>query len=131
MKAESILFDRLNTRNTIFISDMAYNLRQGKKKNYKELSDTKLPRARPVKPEVDDRLYQIEEREEQVKIHYKGYSSKYDEWRVKEDVVLPKEPEKYRPYDHHHGWCMQLSRYCIQDETVVRPFPTMKISSHF
>ena len=58
-----------------------------------------------MKQGIDDKLYEIEvieERDDQVKIHSKGYSSEYDEWRVKEDIVLPKEPEKYCPYEHHH-----------------------------
>ena len=82
---------------------MAYELRQGPRKNYRELSDIKLPRAkRTVKP-TDD-LYAIEvleEKDDQVKIHYTGYSSEYDEWRSKDDVVQPEEPERYRPFDHH------------------------------
>ena len=88
---------------------MAYNLRGGQKKNYKQLSDTKLPRAsrRSAKHEDDDQLYSVEiteEREDQVKIHYIGYSSKHDEWRKKEDIVQPStinRPERYQPFDIH------------------------------
>ena len=41
-----------------------------------------------------DDLYAIEvleEKDDQVKIHYTGYSSEYDEWRSKDDVVQPGE----------------------------------------
>ena len=69
-----------------FISVMAsYDLRQRVKKNYRELSDTKLPRAsRQSSKQNSDELYTIEiieEREDEVRIHYVGYSSKHDEWR--------------------------------------------------
>ena len=43
----------------------------------------------------------LEEKDGQVKIHYTGYSGDYDEWRNKEDIVVPTEPERYHPYDHH------------------------------
>lgn len=82
---------------------MAYQLRQGQRKNYRELADTKLPRAKRTRKQ-DDNLYAIEvleEKDGQVKIHYTGYSGDYDEWRNKEDIVVPTEPEKYHPYDHH------------------------------
>lgn len=36
-----------------------------------------------------------------MKIHYTGYSSNFDEWRNKEDIILPTEPERYHPYDHY------------------------------
>ena len=51
----------------------------------------------------------LEERDGQVKIHYTGYSSGY-EWRNK-DIVLPTEPERYRPYDHHQqlAYAIKLS----------------------
>ena len=52
----------------------------------------------------DDKLYAVEvleEKDGQVKIHYTGYCSDYDEWRSKEDIVLPSVPERYHPYDHH------------------------------
>ena len=52
----------------------------------------------------DDKLYAtevIEEKDNQVKIHYTGFGSEYDEWRNREDIVLPKEPERYKPFDHH------------------------------
>ena len=44
----------------------------------------------------DDKLYRLcvlEEKERgQVKVHYVGYGSEYDEWRAKEDVVVLNNP---------------------------------------
>ena len=98
---------------------MAYNLQQGAK-NYKELSDTKLPRAsrQSVKQINDDKLYGIDvivDKNDQVKINYK-YSSEYDEWRGKEDIVLPKAVDTVH-MTMTISWCMRikLSPYSRQD----------------
>ena len=91
---------------------MAYKLRQGQKKNYKDLADTKLPRARRSVKQNTDKLYAIEimeANEDKVKIHYTGYSSKYDEWRAHEDIVEPSSSEQssghniepYQPFNVH------------------------------
>ena len=98
---------------------MAYKLRQGQKKNYKDLADTKLPRARRSVKQSTDKLYAVEiveSNEDRVKIHYTGYSSKYDEWRAHEDIVEPSSSEHcsghfepYKPFDDH----MQLA-YAIK-----------------
>lgn len=89
---------------------MAYALRQGRKRNYKDLADTKLPRVqRCTKQTNSEKLYAIEiveDNGEQVKIHYTGYSSKHDEWRSRGDIVDPSstdtnEPERYQPFDVH------------------------------
>ena len=81
---------------------MAY---QRKRKNYSELSDVKLPKSRKTVPmKQDEKLYAIEvieENDTQVKIHYTGFGSEHDEWRNREDVVPPKELERYKPFDHH------------------------------
>ena len=94
----------LNNPN-IYIS---YDLRQRVKKNYRELSDTKLPRvSRQSSKQNSDELYTIEiieEREDEVRIHYVGYSSKHDEWRSREEIVQPstnQPAERYRPFDCH------------------------------
>ena len=74
---------------------MTYQLRHGQRVDYRELSDTKLPHASWTGRQHDDKLYAIElleEKDGQVKIHYSGFSSEYDEWRDK-DIVEPAEPE--------------------------------------
>ena len=43
----------------------------------------------------------LEEKDGQVKIHYSGYSNKYDEWRSKEEIDHKTGPEVYYPFDHH------------------------------
>lgn len=66
-----------------------YSLRKRKNVEYKD-GGPALPRATRV---VSNKLYPIEiveEHSEKVKIHYKGYNEKYDEWRDKKDIVLPK-----------------------------------------
>lgn len=80
--------------------------------NYKSLVYSKLPRAQLQEPSSSsqaddlDRLYRvniIDEEEDQVKIHYIGFSRKYDEWRPKSEVTsLNQEPESgpvYQPID--------------------------------
>ena len=102
-------------------TQMAYKLRQGPKKNYKELDDMKLPRAkRTTKQKLTDQLCAIEvleEKDDQVKIHYTGYSSNYDEWRSADDIVQPKVPERYRPFDHHQqlAYAIKSSLYSGRD----------------
>ena len=84
-----------------------YDLRPREKKNFRELSDIKLPRASRQSSKWNaDELYTIEiieEREDEVKIHYVGYSSKHDEWRNREEIVQlsTNQPERYRPFDFH------------------------------
>ena len=60
-----------------------------------------------------DKLYAIEvvEEENRVKVHYTGYSAKYDEWRNREDIVEPTiaSPERYKPLDVH-----ELLAYAIK-----------------
>ena len=53
-----------------------------------------------------------------MKIHYSGYSSEYDEWRDKEDIVEPAEPERYCPYDHHQQlvYAIKSSLYSGRDQ---------------
>ena len=98
---------------------MSYELRQGQRKDYKELADTKLPRVKRSSTKHDpDKLYAIEIMEEEdnrVMVHYTGYSTKYDEWRNKEDIVEPTvaSPERYKPLDVH-----ELLAYAIKSSLV-------------
>ena len=90
---------------------MAYNLREGPRKDYRRLnSPEKLPRA--VRTTTDkNKLYPVEvleSREETVKIHYVGYDDKFDEWRKKEDIVCPSDDKSD---DNHHTSALQLERY--------------------
>ena len=90
---------------------MAYNLREGPRKDYRRLnSPEKLPRA--VRTTTDkNKLYPVEvleSREETVKIHYVGYDDKFDEWRKKEDIVCPSDDKSD---DNHHTvtfWWVRL-----------------------
>ena len=73
---------------------MAYNLRETKEHNYRDLGDLKLPRARKFKSELADRLYAVEVVEKdkeggKVKVHYLGYGPEYDEWKDEEEIVQP------------------------------------------
>jgi len=65
---------------------MAYNLRTSEgRKNYRDLDTIKLPRAQRIK----DKLYPLEivgRDGDRVKVHYIGYSSQYDEWRLSSDL---------------------------------------------
>ena len=86
----------------LYSNTMAYQLRERTPRNYKDLADVYLPRVtkRPKKKKDDDELYPIEvveeaENGERVKIHYVGWSDKYDEWRSRADIVLP--PSSYDP----------------------------------
>ena len=59
--------------------------------DYKELADVKLPKSRAAK-RSDSRLYPVEVIEKdsalgRAKIHYVGYSARYDEWRNDSDIV--------------------------------------------
>lgn len=71
-------------------------LRERPKPNYKEPTESsiyKLVSERPpkrLKPSKEPDIYPIEVVEEdstQVKIHYIGYSARYDEWKAKEDII--------------------------------------------
>ena len=78
---------------------MAYQLRERTPKNYKDLGDVYLPQP-SKRTKKDEELYPIEvveeaEGGERVKIHYVGWSEKYDEWRSLTDIVLP--PSPYDP----------------------------------
>ena len=70
------------------------------KVDYKQLSDTKLPRAKRVrkkKPnDICDELFPIEvlQRENQrVQVHYIGYDAKYDEWKDEDEIERLSENE--------------------------------------
>ena len=61
--------------------------------NFKELVEIKLPKAKRIKEaRNENQLYDVEvigndHRTQRVKIHYIGYSSRYDEWRPLSDIV--------------------------------------------
>jgi len=91
---------------------MAYNLRTSEgRKNYRDLDTIKLPRAQRIK----DKLYPVEivgRDGDRVKVHYIGYSSQYDEWRLSSDLETLKikdstrggqqlELDPYQPFDLH------------------------------
>ena len=69
-----------------------YELRRKDKKNYRDLCQVQLPRAKRIKKDIDATLYELEIVEEdvynsRVKVHYVGYDSGCDEWRDKADIV--------------------------------------------
>ena len=91
---------------------MAYHLGEKSRLNYRQLADVQLPRAE----RTADKLYPVEitdETESEVKIHYKGYDSRHDEWRPREEIVALEagaddeheldalQLERYSPFDHH------------------------------
>ena len=61
---------------------VAYKLRETVRQDYKQLNDVHIPRIKPSKRE-EDKLYPIEivDRADdgQVKVHYIGFSDRYDE----------------------------------------------------
>lgn len=87
-----------------------YSLRPKSRKSYKELAEFSLPRPKRADK---NRLYPVEvveEEEDQVKVHYVGYSRTWDEWKSRDDVVdlHPRDKrddalqlEKYTPPDYH------------------------------
>ena len=79
---------------------MAYRLRNGPRKDYKELADgVKLPRERPRR--VAEKLYPVEivERsEEKVKVHYIGYDSCHDEWKEAGELEMYDGGLQLEPY---------------------------------
>ena len=82
---------------------MAYSLRQQEKKVYR--TDTKLPPAR--KTTATDKLYPVEvleknEERGQVKVHYVGYGSEFDEWKEENEIVLPSIPGMYNYYHNNY-----------------------------
>ena len=77
---------------------MAYNLRNCREKNYKDVCNPCLPRAERTQHDPE-RLYPLEFLERdgtRVKAHYVGYSSTHDEWRDIEEIVTPKSEEQER-----------------------------------
>ena len=58
-------------------------LRSKRRINYREASDVRLPRAERVQAR-SDKLFPVEvvkKEDKRVKVHYVGFSTKYDEWR--------------------------------------------------
>lgn len=61
-------------------------------RNYKELSDVKIPKAKRLKQGAPGKLFPVTIVEEddstrRYKVHYVGYSSCYDEWKDCEELV--------------------------------------------
>ena len=70
---------------------MAYSLRK-KEKNYKVLSDIRLPCLERSKQESDLYAVEIVERDESeghVKVHFTGYGEEYDEWKLESEHPQP------------------------------------------
>lgn len=80
---------------------MAYILRNLERKNYKEIANIQLPRARRVtgNPRTADELYPIEVVEDdyngRVKVHYIGYGEEFDEWKQEDEVFQQPQGELY------------------------------------
>jgi hypothetical protein len=58
--------------------------------NYKEPSESDIPRAKSSKSKASNELFPIEVVDEdsgRYKVHYVGYSSAHDEWKTKSDIV--------------------------------------------
>ena len=63
-------------------------LRSKRTINYRDASDVRLSRAERIQAGMD-KLYPVEVVKKEnrlVKVHYVGYSTKYDEWREESDL---------------------------------------------
>ena len=63
--------------------------------SYRDLLSCKIPRIprRTTKKYDSQKLYSVEiveTEDDRVKVHYVGYSSKYDEWKDKSEIVEDK-----------------------------------------
>jgi len=70
------------------MANSSYNLRQQAVRDYRQITSLKLPRE--GKRKAAHKLYPIEvvaRRGSQVRIHYIGYGTEYDEWRESNDLV--------------------------------------------
>ena len=93
---------------------MAYNLHKREPKDYKKLSDSKIPRA--IQYNSREKLYPLEVIEtdcHRVKVHYIRYGESDDEWRNSEDIVglnthYPEVAERYTPFALHRELAFQL-----------------------
>ena len=96
-------------------------LRSSQRKNYRDLLSCKIPRASSKK--VDTRkLYSIEiieRKDDRVKVHYVGYSSKYDEWKEKSEIKFPgpqcdqvedEEAVVYEPFSLYKDLSLRIKR---------------------
>ena len=96
-------------------------LRSSQRKNYRDLLICKIPRASSKK--VDTRkLYSIEiieRKDDRVKVHYVGYSSKYDEWKEKSEIEFPRpqcdqvedeEAVVYEPFSLYKDLSLRIKR---------------------
>ena len=86
-----------------------YNLRRTVSVDYKSLGEgVKIPRCSRV---TVDKLYPItvvEKDGAKVKIHYEGYGHEFDEWRNEGDIVLPQQPEVYKPFSLYQELAYQI-----------------------
>ena len=59
--------------------------------DFKKLTTVELPKRRKLAKRDTDGLYDIEvleKRDDRVRIHYVGYSERYDEWRLESEIVV-------------------------------------------
>lgn len=69
--------------------------------NYRQLADVHVPRARKTRKQTcctDQRLYAVDLLEKDTvnnrgRVHYQGYSSRYDEWKSLDELELLEEDE--------------------------------------
>lgn len=88
---KGILSSDRTTVSVYFSVTLAMELRSQRRSSYRELIRCKVPRiSRPSNKKYDpQKLYSvkiIETRDNRVKVHYVGYSSKYDEWKDKSEI---------------------------------------------
>ena len=75
---------------------MAYNLRNCREKNYKDVCNPRLPRGERTRND-SERLEVLKRDGARVKVHYVGYSSTHDERRdIEETVTLKSEEQQWR-----------------------------------
>ena len=113
--------------------------RKQSKVDYKQLSDTKLPRAKRVRRQnpndICDELFPIEvlQREDQrVQVHYIGYDVKYDEWKDEADIECLTENEAEAEDSQSVGTCYKpLSLYDILRVRIKRALTCSRKDSSF
>ena len=100
--------------------------------DYVALSAVKLPRSRKISHDTrtgtegdSDELYRlrvVDEDDSMVKVRYIGYSSDFDEWRRKDDIVELSDDESLSESDDDSRQLSlgSLQRFCLFEELALR-----------
>ena len=107
--------------------------------SYRDLLSCKIPRMprRTTKKYDSQKLYSVEiveTEDDRVKVHYVGYSSKYDEWKDKSEIKFSQcedevaDPDIYEPFSLHKELSLKIKRALSCNRTAS---PNIKISMPF